>query len=328
MISVTKLRRKPRHFQAFTGVSVAEFDQLLAQVAPAYEADQQRRRNRGNQLRPKGSGHPFTLDLPQRLLMGLMYLRLYVCQNLLAYLFDLDQSNISRELNDRLLPILLEVLPVPLRDAPLRHLAADKADDPNAKQSAPAPKRRRINTLKELLEAYPDIEEVLLDATEQGVPQPQDKVERKLRYSGKQHDHTIKTQIVATRDRILHVFGGLPGSVNDQMLLGASGVMLALPAHVKIRLDKGYEGTHKRHPNRWVEQPVKGQRNHKVTVLGRAYNYMLSRQRIYVEHHFARLQKFGILRDVYRGGFDGHENVFCIVSGLLNFRATGQFSLA
>lgn len=328
MITVTKLRRKPRHFQAFTGVSVAEFEQLLAQVAPAYEAEQQRRRNRGNQQRPLDVGHPFLHQLPERLLMGLMYLRLYVSQNLLAYLFDLDQSNVSRELNVRLLPILLEVLPVPLRDAPLRHPARDKVDDQNANAPAPGPKRRRINTLKELLEAYPQIEEVLLDATEQGVPQPEDKVERKLRYSGKQHDHTVKTQIVATRDRILHVFGGLPGSLNDQMLLGASGVIPAVPPHVKIRLDKGYEGTHKRHPNRCVAQPVKGQRNHKVTVLGRAYNYMLSRQRIYVEHHFARLQKFGILREVYRGGFEGHEDVFCIVSGLLNFRATGQFNLA
>jgi hypothetical protein len=221
MITVTKLRRKPRHFQAFTGVSVAEFEQLFAQVAPAYEADQQRRRNRGDQQRPQGVGHPFTLDLPERLLMGLMYLRLYVSQNLLSYLFDLDQSNVSRELNERLLPLLLEVLPVPLRDAPLRHLAREKADDQDADEPAPDPKRRRINTLKELLDAYPEIEEVLLDATEQGVPQPEDKVERKLRYSGKQHDHTVKTQIVATRDRILHVFGGLPGSVNDQMLLGA-----------------------------------------------------------------------------------------------------------
>jgi hypothetical protein len=328
MITVNKLRRNPRHFQSFTGVSIGEFDQLLAQVGPAYEADQQRRRNRDGHPLPPGVGHPFLLALPERLLMGLMYLRLYVGQNLLSYLFDLDQSNVSRELNARLLPILLQVLPVPLRDAPLRHLAQDKPDDPNVEGPVPGPKRRRITTLKELFEAYPEIEEVLLDATEQGVPQPQDKAERKLRYSGKQKDHTVKTQIVATRDCILHVFGGLPGSVNDQMLLGASGVIPQVPPHVKIRLDKGYEGTDKRHPDRSVEQPVKGQRNHKVTVLGRAYNYFLSCKRIYVEHHFARLQKFGILREVYRGGFDGHEDVFCIVGGLLNFRATGQFSLA
>src|SRR5579862_3499014 len=276
MITVAKLRRKPRHFQAFTGVSVAEFDQLLAQVVSAYEANQRRRRNRDGQQRPLDVGHPFTLGMPERLLMGLMYLRLYIGQNLLSYLFDLDQSNVSRELNDRLLPILLEVLPVPLRDAPLRHLAADKPDDPNTEQPAPAPKRRRINTLKELLEAYPEIEEVLLDATEQAIPQPEDKQKRKFCYSGKQQDHTVKTQIVATRERIVHAFGGLPGSLSDQTVLGASGVIRQVPPNVTIRLDKGYEGTDRRHPNRAVAQPVKGQRHHKVTVLGKAYNYLLS----------------------------------------------------
>lgn len=328
MITVTKLRRKPRHFQAFVGVSVAEFDRLLAQVEPAYEADQKRRRNRSGEQSPMGVGHPFTLGVPERLLMGLMYLRLYIGQNLLSYLFDLDQSNVSRELHDRLLPILLTVLPVPLRDAPLRHLAQGNPEEPSQEMPPAVPKRRRITTLKELFEAYPEIKEVLLDATEQSIPQPENKVKRKLCYSGKQQDHTIKTQIVATRKVIIHVFGGLPGCVSDQMLLGACGVIRQVPPNVRIRLDKGYEGTDKRHPDRCVEQPVKGQRNHKVTLLGRAYNYFLSTQRIYVEHHFARLKKFGIMGGVYRGPMEGHEDVFCIVSGLLNFRATGQFSLA
>jgi|SRR5579862_5374115 len=328
MITVAKLRRKPRQFQAFTGLSVDQFDQLLAQVEPTYQAERERLRHRSGRSRPVGVGHPFTLALPERLLMGLIYLRLYVGQSLLSYLFGLDQSNVCRELHDRLLPILLDVLPVPLRDAPLRHLAQDPPEAAPDRTTAPPGKRGRINTLEALLRTYPEIEEVLLDATEQSVPQPQDKVERKRRYSGKQQDHTIKTQIVATRKLILHVFGGLPGSLSDQMLLGASGVIRAVPVWVKIRIDKGYEGTDKRHPDRCVEQPVKGQRNHKVTVLGRAYNYLLSCQRIYVEHHFARLQKFGILGGLFRGRFEEHEDVFCIVSGLLNFRAMGQFTLA
>ncbi len=327
MITVAKLRRKPRHFQAFTGLSVAQFDQLLVEVAPMYAADQQHRRDRADRLRQPGAGRPLALGLPERLLMGLLYLRLYVGQNLLSYLFDLDQSNVSRELNARLLPVLLRVLPVPLRDAPLRHLAKDPPEGSDPPPTSAGRKRRRINTLQELLEAFPEMEEVLLDATEQSVPQPEDKLRRKLCYSGKQQEHTVKTQIVATRERIVHVFGGLPGSLSDLTVLGASGVIRQVPPNVKIRLDKGYEGTDTRHPDRAVEQPVKGQRNHKVTVLGRAYNYLLSCQRIYVEHHFARLQKFGILRQEYRGRLDGHEGIFCIVSGLLNFRATGQFSL-
>jgi hypothetical protein len=327
MMNLAKLRRKPRHFQAFAGVSITEFDQLLAEVTPAYEAVQSQAQQRPDRKRQPGAGRPGALDLPHRLLMGLIYLRLYVSQNLLAYLFELDQSNVSRELNARLLPVLLDVLPVPLRDAPLRHLTGDTSEKEPDKSSPSGKKRRRINTLKELLEVYPEIEEVLIDATEQSVPQPEDKHQRKQRYSGKKQDHTLKTQIVATRTNILHVFGGLPGSLSDQTLLGASGVMRAVPPNVKVRIDKGYEGTDKRYPEQAVQQPIKGQRGHKVTIFGRAYNYLLSTQRIYVEHHFARLQKFGILREVYRGLWEAHEDIFCIVSGLLNFRATGKFSL-
>lgn len=211
------------------------------------------------------------------------------------------------------------MLPVPLRDAPLRQTA--DANHPSGKVPP------RINTLKKLLETYPDLQEILLDATEQSVPQPEDKAKRKQSYSGKQHDHTIKTQIVATRREILHVFGGLPGSLHDQTLLGASGVLHAIPSRVPVRLDKGYQGASRYCVASTLAQPVKGKRGHVVTAFGRAYNYMLSTLRIYVEHHFARLQQFAILRLMYRGRGETHEDIFCVVSGLLNYRASGKFSL-
>src|SRR5262249_22265898 len=153
-----------------------------AEVTPAYEAALQKQRHRSERLRQPGAGRRFALELPERLLMGLIYLRLYVSQSLLSYLMDLDQRNISRELNDRLLPILLEVLPIPLRDAPLRHLAKQKPDPSEPEGTAATKKPRRINTLKELLEAYPELEEVLLDTTEQPLPQPKDRHKRKLYY--------------------------------------------------------------------------------------------------------------------------------------------------
>lgn len=58
MISVTKLRQKPRHFHAFTGLTVAEFDQLLAALTPLYQASQEQRRNQPNRQRhpaPEGA---------------------------------------------------------------------------------------------------------------------------------------------------------------------------------------------------------------------------------------------------------------------------------
>ena len=326
MITFTKLRRKPRHFQKFTGLTLTEFECLLAEFTLAYEQAQYQRRNRGERTRKVGAGRPHALALPDRLLMGLIYLRLYCSQSLLSYLFDLDESNICREFKERLLPVLLQVLPVPLRDAPLRSLAQAAEDKPASETSGK--KRKRINTLQELLQAHPEFEELLVDATEQEVPQPKDKLKRKQAYSGKQHDHTIKTQIVATKHLILHVFGGLPGSLHDMTVLRASGVLHQLPECVKVRLDKGYQGADTAYPDVEVQQPIKKKRNHQMTAFGKAYNHLLSVLRMPVEHHFARLQRFGCLAGLWRGAQTQHEDVFCLVSGLLNFRATGKFNLA
>ena len=76
MIPVAKLRRKPRHFHAFPGVRVSEFDQRLAQVAPAYEAPQQQAKPQADRKRQPGAGRRFPLGLPERLLMGVLSLRL------------------------------------------------------------------------------------------------------------------------------------------------------------------------------------------------------------------------------------------------------------
>jgi hypothetical protein len=49
-------------------------------------------------------------------MVTLMYLALYVSYALLGYLFDLDNTNIGREINQRMLPALLSILPVPIQD--------------------------------------------------------------------------------------------------------------------------------------------------------------------------------------------------------------------
>ena len=326
MITVAKLRRKPHQFRTLTGMTVAEFDTLLAEFAPAYETARLSRRCQAGRKREPGAGRPFILPVAERLLMALVYFRLYLSQSLLSWLFDLDQSSVSRELMQRVLPVLEGILPVPLRDTPLSHWA--KSPEPD-ERTFPVPVRpgKRIGTLKALLEAFPEIEELLLDATEQPVPQPENKRTRKLASSGKQHDHTVKTQIVATKATILHVCGGLPGSVHDITVLGGSGVLLQIPKTVKVRLDRGYQGCDKGKGKPDVQSPVRNVRGHRVTAFGKAYNHLLSVFRIPVEHHFARLKQFRIMANIYRGDQTRHESVFCVIAGLLNFRAIGAFTL-
>ena len=321
MMTVARLRRKPRHFQSFTGLTVQEFDRLLTEVEPAYAADLHAQREHPGRERAVGGGRGFALPMAERLLLGLIYLRLYLTQSLLAYLFGLDESNVSRELNHRLLPILLRVLPVPLRDAPLRAQRKEFQTDEHGKP------RKKIRTVEELLLAYPELKEVLVDATEQEVPKPKAKLPRKQRFSGKQHRHTVKTQGVTSNEQILHVFGGVPGSVADVQLLRASGVLPKLPSKVNVRLDRGYDGIEKEHPQPAIQSPIKGRRGHKVTALGKLYNRMLNKERIVVEHLLSKLQKFKLLAGVYRGPWTVHEDLFCVISGLVNYKATGRFAL-
>lgn len=255
MMSVDRLRRKPRHFKSFTGLSVVEFDRLLLELEPAYAEHLHHQRERPDRQRKIGGGRSYSRPLPERLLLGLIYLRLYVSQSLLSYLFILDESNISRELNHRLLPVLLTVLPTPLQDAPLRAVQKEEDKDGDGKR------RKQIRTVEELLHAYPELKEVLIDATEQEVPKPKAKAPRKQRFSGKAHCHTVKTQVVTTKKQVLHIFGGLPGCVADVQLLRASGVLRKLPPEVGVRFDRGYEGVAAEHPERAIFPPIKRRKN-------------------------------------------------------------------
>ena len=45
-----------------------------------------------------GAGRPFKLDVKDRCIMLLVYYRLYITYTLAGFLFDLDQSNICRDI--------------------------------------------------------------------------------------------------------------------------------------------------------------------------------------------------------------------------------------
>lgn len=312
MLTVKKLKRKPEQFHAFTGLTPQEFDKLLAGVEPVYQGREQARHEKDDRRRQVGGGHPFTLPLAERLLMTLMYFRVYLTQGLLGFLFDLDDSNVGREINQRMRPVLLQVLPIPMRDS---HLLG----------SSP-PSGQRLGTLSALLAAHPELRDLLLDATEQEIYRPQAKLPRRQCYSGKQKQHTLKTQMVATPHLILHILGQIPGSVHDYVLLQGSGVLHRLPPDCSLRLDRGYEGVEQAYPEVTIEKPIRRQRGTQLTVLGKLYNQMVSRLRIPVEHMIGRTKQFNILAQRYRGRRNDHEDIFAIVAGLVNFSALGTLS--
>ncbi len=243
---------------------------------------------------------------------------------MLGYLFGLDTSNVSREINGRMLGVLSEVLPVPARDEPLSDLAARAASS----NSGGADKRKRkIGTLEELLEKHPEFEEIFIDGTEQELPKPKDKSRRKGLYSGKRKRHTAKIQVVSTQTKlVVHLSRHVPGRVSDHLLLRATGVMRKIPEGVVVRVDKGYEGLEEEYPEVKVEKPRKARRGHPLTVLEEIYNRAMSALRIPVEHVIGHLKKFRLLAGIYRGKPERYDESASVIAGLHNYRELGRLS--
>lgn len=242
-----------------------------------------------------------------------MYYRLYLTQLLLGYMFDLDDSNVSRAIS-RMRPLLLEVLPLPVRERLLFVTDGQK-------------ERRRIATLDELLQQHPEFKEVLIDATEQETYKPKDRVRRRGRYSGKKKRHTLKTQVTTShRGLLLHVSRSIAGKVNDLTLLRGSGVLRELPPSLGVRLDRGYDGVEQDYPDRRFHQPHKARRNKPLDFIQKLANGLQNSLRVPVENALAHLKRFKLLAGIYRGPDRTYDDTFLAISGLHNFRKLNALS--
>ncbi len=310
MLTAQRLRKKPRHFHNFTGLTPEQFAMLLVDLTVAYEQAEAKRIAEMQRQRAAGGGRKAHLSLAEKLLVTLMYLRLYLTQPLLSYLFGLDASNISRTISS-IRPLLAQVLPVPVQESLLAERAKDK---------------KPIATLEELLEKHPEFREVLVDATEQELRKPKDKLQRRQRYSGKKQRHTAKTQVTTSQGLVLHLSRWVPGRVSDLLLLRASGIMHEIAEGTTVYVDRGYEGLEDEYPEVSICKPIRGKRNHALTSLAKVYNQVVSRLRIAVEHTLAHLKRFWLLAGIYRGRDEDYDENFLVISGLHNFRRMGRLS--
>lgn len=98
-------RLSKKLFRSFTGLTVSEFDYIYEEIESKYEEYERTRRQciseEGKKKKRKRgvcAGRPFKLKARERLLMLLVYYRLYITYTLSGFLLDLDQSNVCRDL--------------------------------------------------------------------------------------------------------------------------------------------------------------------------------------------------------------------------------------
>jgi hypothetical protein len=114
LLTYDKLSRKPLLFKSFTGLSVQEFDVIYDnQITKKYTNHEIKRLSKGKERkRDFGAGRPFKLELRDRCIMLLVYYRLYITYTLAGFLFDLDQSNICRDIQ-KIESLVRQCLPIP-----------------------------------------------------------------------------------------------------------------------------------------------------------------------------------------------------------------------
>jgi len=170
--------------------------------------------------------------------------------------------------------------------------------------------------------AFPEVG-VIIDSKEQRVHRPRGYDAQKPYYSGKKKAHTVKTQVVVDpRGRIEGVSASVPGGANhDLPLLCGSGVLEQLAEGEAAMVDKGYVGVKNYYPDTPVVTPLKASRGHPLTAEQQAFNRQVARCRIVVEHTMAQLNRFTVLRQVFRGQQRGrHGQVIRVVAKLVNRR--------
>ncbi len=140
-----------------------------------------------------GAGRHFKLDVKNRFLMLLVYYRLYITYTLTGFLFDLDQSNVCRDIQ-KIEGLIRQCVPIPQKIYPIT---------------------KRLKTPEAVEKYFPGFL-AFTDCTEQQIPRPADKNRRKIFYSGKKKRHTVKNQItVNNRGYILHKVGYKKGKRHD-----------------------------------------------------------------------------------------------------------------
>lgn len=312
MLNYGVLSKKPAIFKNFTGLEVAEFDALTSKIKEQYNAYEQKRLAREDRKRAVGAGHPFKLSLTDRLLMLLMYYHLYPSSTLLGYLLDLGQTNVLKDIRT-IEPLVREVLPLP-----------KKQND----------KVKRLQTVEEIEMMFPGFK-AFLDATEQEIPRPHNKHKRKTHYSGKKKRHAVKTQLTVNQDGlIIHKTAHAVGSTHDYTLYKHSHP--ELPDSVRLGLDLGYKGIEKDYPKLNCVLPIKrknpgrgkrGMKGPELSAEQKAFNKMLSAERVVVEHTNSRVKKFRAWADEFRNRLKHYDLMTDVVCGLVNFRISGKLTI-
>jgi hypothetical protein len=216
-LTYARIKDKPKKLLALTGLTRAEFDDLLVAFKTVSQPNLATTQRGQPRQRKVGGGRKATMSLAEdRLLFILVYMKTYPLQEIMAELFELDVSNVNEWIH-RLLPLLRDALDdlgvLPERDAQ----AVAQAQRPTGQT-------------------------VILDGTERRRQRPKNPEKQVLHYSGKKKTHTDKNLVITERKtrRVAYLSRTYPGVAHDKKIADHEQIQYA-PKTILYQ-DTGFQG--------------------------------------------------------------------------------------
>ena len=287
-----------------TGLTVAEFDALVADLQPRYAAAEVHRLSRPSRRRAIGGGRRFALARRDQLLLTVVWLRRYPIYAVLGFLFGVSEPTARRTVQ-RVVPLL----------------EAAGLDS----MRLPDPGKGHRRDLGDLLRETPPLA-VLIDTFEQRVQRPKERAEADTYDSGKKQQHTLKTQVAVDEwdGSIADVPPSVRGPTADITLLKESRLLERLPAGVGGLGDLASVGIAALHPQGLGATPRRKPRGKPRPPEDVADNRAFARRRVRAEHTIRRLRVFEALTQPDRQHRRAHTARVRAVAGLVNRQVRGR----
>jgi hypothetical protein len=293
-----------KHLYPFlTGLTYEQFEILLNKFSKQLRiAERHKYMPETNRIRSFGGGRKSKLDSDaKKLLFILFFYRIYPTFRLAEAIFGMDHTNCARW-KDFLEPVLNKALGYQLNMPPM-HM--------------------RLKSLDKFIEICPQMIECIVDATERPIRRPKDNINEVRYFSGKRKCHTVKNQIVINprSKKILHVSKTYEGRKHDKKVFEEEEwLWLRAPPGTEILGDSGYLGIDQLSPHIKLIRPFKKPLGGKLTNAQKDTNKQLSSLRVRVEHPFAHMKNFNILKHRFRNRLDKAHMPFETIACICNFK--------
>lgn len=272
-MNIHKILNNKRVSQAMLGTSKEEFERLLPQFEQVLIETKLSNPNRKHKIGQGIKGKLPTME--DKLFFTLFYLKVYPTFDVLGCFFDKGRSRSCKELH---------VYTAVLKKVLGRELILPE---------------RKVTSLEELFERFPEIKDIFVDGVERKVQRPTNKKKQNKTYSGKKKIHARKNVIVTDANKkIIFLSPTKSARRHDKRLVDKVSLFDYIPEHIAVWLDTGFVGVLKQHLNTLI--PKKAIRGKPLTLEEKENNRTISAFRVVVEHAIAGIKRFGIVSQSLR----------------------------